>query len=81
MADINRAALLAFNNKVVVENSKQVGCYHCLAIYDPAEIKEYTDKDTTVVCPKCSFDTVLGSNFGEITEENLKKANDFWFKK
>ena len=81
ITDINRAALWAFNNKNIIENSKQVGCFHCIAIYDYSEIKDYTDEGKTAMCPKCNIDAVLGSNFGEITEENLKKANDFWFKK
>ena len=81
MSNISQAALLAFDNKSSIESSKQVGCYHCLAIYDSSEVKIYTDGGKTAVCPKCDNDTVLGSNFGEFTEEVLKEANEFWFKK
>lgn len=82
MIGINQFPTLAIKNRRVVEQSTNAGCFHCLNIFAVKEIKEYTDKDSTVICPHCGIDSVIGDNCGvEISQEILKKANDFWYKK
>ena len=71
---------LAINNRQVIEQSELVGCYHCLKIFEPKEVKEYTDNKKTSICPYCNVDAVIGDKCGFIlNEEILIKANKFWF--
>jgi hypothetical protein len=51
-------------------------------MFPPQEIKEYTDNGQTSICPHCGVDAVLGDMAGfPISEESLKNAQDYWFKK
>jgi hypothetical protein len=77
MIPINKAPLFAFKNKDDINRSQTVGCYHCLAVFESKDIKEYTDEGETVLCPKCGIDSVLP----EIDQDILKKINLFFFKK
>ena len=68
----------AMRNRKQVEAAKQVGCYHCLEVFDSEEINEYTDGEETVLCPKCHVDTILP----HITDKKeLKKIHNFWLEK
>jgi hypothetical protein len=79
--NIRQFPLLAMKNRRLVEQSTKAGCFHCLKIFNIAEIKEYTDKDTTVICPLCGVDSVVGDMCGfELTEEILQTAHKFWYK-
>ncbi len=70
--------LHAIKNRKQAEAAKQVGCYHCVEVFDSKEINEYTDGEETVLCPKCHVDAVLP----HITDkEELKKIHNFWLEK
>lgn len=72
---------LAFKNRRLVQQSAKAGCIFCCKVYESTDIKNYTDNDQTCLCPHCGTDTVLGDMGGyAITEENLNKANQYWFK-
>ncbi len=75
-----QAAKLAFKNKSEISFSTKCGCYYCLAVFEKSEIKEWTDGGETALCPRCSIDSVIADSTGfELTEENLRKANLYWF--
>jgi hypothetical protein len=64
--------------------SEVCGCFYCLAIFSPSEIKEWVDtKDgigQTALCPKCDIDSVIGSNSGyPIEPEFLDRMQKHWF--
>ncbi|MFZ7132857.1 MAG: cytoplasmic protein [Eubacteriales bacterium] len=66
-----------------IKNSKICGCFYCLHIVSPNEIKEWWDENSgskTSVCPKCGIDAVLPDNIGyEITVELLEKMKKEYF--
>jgi hypothetical protein len=67
-----------------VMTSDMCGCFYCLAIFPPSEIKEWVDtKDgigQTALCPKCEIDSVIGSNSGyPIEPEFLAQMRNHWF--
>lgn len=79
---ISQFATLAINNRRLVEQSDKAGCFHCLKIFSISEIKNYTDNEKTIICPLCGVDSVVGDKCGfELSEEILKNANQFWYKK
>lgn len=54
-----------------VENSKQCGCFHCVAVFAPSLIKRWVFKTKksgraadatpdTALCPMCDIDAVIG---------------------
>ena len=79
------AAHYAMHNRKIVESAQSCGCYHCLKVFSPSEIKEYTDTDDklddTVICPHCDNDCVLPEMDLKFTEENLKKIRKYWLNK
>lgn len=77
MINIGTAIQLAMRNKKALSNSTKAGCYYCLEIYDPKDIKEYTDQGETAICPKCNIDAVIAEN--NISKDELKKIHDYWF--
>lgn len=69
------------NNKVEIEASKICGCFYCLAIFKPAKIIEWINRNLTAICPKCTVDTVIGSASDlPISEDFLRQARAYWFK-
>lgn len=69
------------NNKAQLENDELCGCFYCLEIFDPKEIKDWVgDTDGTALCPYCGIDSVIGANAGfPINEEFLAKMREYWF--
>jgi hypothetical protein len=60
------------------------GCFHCGAMFAPAEISTWTDRweglGQTAVCPNCSVDAVIGSESGyPITADFLNLMRKHWF--
>ena len=69
------------NNKQELINAKKCGCFYCLKIFDPNEIKDWIkDKNgDTALCPYCMIDAVIPeSNEYELNEKTLKNMNEYW---
>jgi hypothetical protein len=65
-------------------SSEQCGCFYCLRIFSPGEIKEWVDEvdnvGATAICPHCEIDSVIGSRSGyPITREFLGAMKKHWF--
>lgn len=69
------------NHKEALEKSSQCGCFYCLKIFKPEEIKEWIDKGgSTALCPFCNIDSVVGDASGvPINEKFLGTMRDLWF--
>jgi hypothetical protein len=74
---IEQAAKIAFKNRKLLADYKEVGCYYCLSIFKPEEIVAYTDKDETAICPRCNIDSVIPTT----DEKILKTCHEYWFVK
>ncbi len=61
------------------------GCFFCLSIFPPSEIREWVDEDDnevgmTAICPKCGIDSVLGDRSGyPMTDDFLTSMKKLWF--
>jgi len=78
--DILLAHKFCFKNKKDLLNDRKCGCFYCLEIFDPKEIKKWWDNGTTAVCPYCGIDSVIGeSSKFPITKEFLEKMQKYWF--
>ena len=74
------------NHKPELEKDKICGCFCCLTIFDPAEIKEWIIEDNpcdyrgAAICPYCDIDSVIGASSGfPITKEFLSTMKHRWF--
>jgi hypothetical protein len=68
------------NHRQELLNSAYCGCFYCLAIFEPARIKEWIDEGQTAMCPECGIDSVIGDASGfSITQQFLKEMNSYWF--
>ena len=86
---LKEAHLASFANKKSLKKDKVCGCFHCLKIFDPKEIKKYIPErgllsiitgESTAVCPHCGTDSVLGENSGfPITKEFLTEMKNHFF--
>jgi len=63
--------------------SGSCGCFHCGAVFPPAEIEDWIDavaEEDTPLCPKCGIDSVIGDMSGfPVTQEFLTTMNGYWF--
>lgn len=70
-------------NKEELDNSKKCGCFYCLKIFDPKEIKEWIEENNgkkTAMCPYCEIDSIIAeSDEYELNNELLKFMNEYWF--
>lgn len=78
---IIEAHKFCINNKEKLQKDKKCGCFYCLTIFDPAEIKDWIpDTEGTARCPYCGIDSVIGeySEF-PVTTEFLSAMKKYWF--
>lgn len=68
----------ARHNRSKLTLSTEVGCYYCRQIFFPSEITEWTDDDSTALCPKCGIDSVIPRRTIEFAEL-LRLARIRWF--
>jgi hypothetical protein len=74
----------SISHRSEILTSEVCGCFYCLAIFPPSEIKEWVDAidgiGQTALCPKCGIDSVIGSNSGyPIGTEFLAQMRKHWF--
>ena len=78
---IIKAHKFCINNKEDLKKDRKCGCFYCLKIFAPTEIKDWIhDATGTARCPYCGIDSVIGENSGfPITTEFLSKMKEYWF--
>ncbi|KAF0812618.1 hypothetical protein IGB42_02910 [Andreprevotia sp. IGB-42] len=77
-------------HRKALQQSDLCGCLHCLAIFPPDAIEEWTDfpedatdepLGNTALCPACSIDPVIGSAPGySVTPEFLAQTQAHRFR-
>ena len=72
------------NHREQVLASVRCGCFHCLQVFAPSEIDEWTDElsgsPVTALCPRCGIDSVIGWAAGfPLTPEFLTEMQEYWF--
>ncbi len=74
------------NHKPELEKGRLCGCFYCLRIYSPSEIKEWLVEETaidwrgTALCPYCDVDSVIGESSGyPITREFMEEMHQVWY--
>jgi hypothetical protein len=88
--DIIAAHRCSSNHRESILASDACGCFYCLSIFSPVEMKDWLDvkadeteineSGQTALCPRCGIDSVIGSASGyPITREFLEKMNEYWF--
>jgi hypothetical protein len=76
MSLIEEAAKRSRNNRISILNKELNSCYSCLSYIHTEEIKEWTDKEQTPICPSCGVDAILP---GYYAKPLLRKINKHWF--
>ncbi len=68
------------HREAILESDK-CGCFYCLVVFEPAEIIEWTDEETTALCPKCGIDSVIGNKSSYPADDPafLKAMHQHWF--
>jgi len=79
--DVVMAHRFSRDHKELLLKDKKCGCFYCLEIFDPSEIKMWIkDEKGTAICPFCGVDAVLGESSGfPITKTFLSKMKTHWF--
>lgn len=56
------------------------GCFHCLEMFHPSAVKEWTDRGQTAICPQCGIDSVLPETPDfPVTKDMLRVMEAYWF--
>jgi len=80
MEDVFYAHKHTTKNREKLKGDSVCGCFHCIHLFDPSEIREWTDNGKTALCPYCGIDAILGESSGyPMTEVFLTKMRNFWF--
>lgn len=79
--EIIKAHEFSANHKSDLLKDKKCGCFYCLKIFNPNEIKEWIGEiNGTAICPYCGVDSIIGeSSKFPITKEFLKNMKEYWF--
>lgn len=68
------------NHRALLNQSELCGCFYCEATFSPEEIREYTDRGQTALCPRCSIDSVIPAAAGyALTAQFLSAMEKYWF--
>lgn len=79
-SDIILAHKKCINHRRELKSSQICGCFYCEEIFTPNLIDEWTDDDTTALCPKCGVDSIIGDQSGyPITVAFLNRMHKYWF--
>ena len=81
MSDFIQAHEFASNHRETLLKDKKCGCFYCLDIFDPKEIKGWiADVSGTAVCLYCGIDSIVGEHSGfPIKKGFLRKMQQYWF--
>ncbi len=80
--DYIEAHKFSSNYRKQVLKDEVCGCFYCLSIFPPKEIKMWAEDkiDGTAICLHCGIDSVIGESAGyPLTKELLKQMRDYWF--
>ena len=67
-------------HRLARSQSDLCGCFYCEATFRPEEIRQYTDRAQTALCPRCSIDSVIPSASGyALTPQFLSAMEKYWF--
>lgn len=68
------------SHRSLLSQSDLCGCFYCEAMFSPGEIREYTDRGQTALCPRCSIDSVIPSAAGYALTAPFPSAMEkYWF--
>jgi len=82
--DYDIAHEFSSNHRAELEKDKVCGCFDCLRIFSPSEIKEWVPESpdgecVTAVCPFCGDDSIIGESSGyPIIPEFLFEMKKRW---
>lgn len=76
-ADVEAALKHNGDHRAELDRSLLCGCYYCLEIYSPTEIREWADRGRTAICPRCEIDAVLPGSKVDLAKEFLEKIH-YW---
>ena len=81
LANVHRRSI---RHREEILSSKACGCFYCIALFAPAEIRDWIDEERgvgqTALCPHCGIDSVVGDGSGfEIGEFLLRRMNKRFF--
>ena len=81
--DYIKAHKFSSNHRSQLESSERCGCFYCLSIFKPKDVREWIKEPQdgeTAICPKCGVDAVIDSISGfKITKQFLPAMSDYWF--
>ncbi len=79
-SDIIHAYKYSSYHKDTLIHDNVCGCFDCLKIFDPCEIKMWIEEGSgTAICPYCGTDTIIGESSGyPISKIFLKQLKKYW---
>ena len=84
--DLEEAHAYSSNHKPELLKGRRCGCFSCLEIFPPSEIKEWITENNridlrgTAICPYCGIDSVIGESSGyPIKWDFLEAMQKVWF--
>lgn len=83
--DLKAAHSASMYNRSTLMKDSKCGCFYCLRVFSPLEIKEWCDESEnvegmTAICPYCNTDAILSESSGyPLSQEFLSKMRKRWF--
>ena len=78
--DAVRAHVCCSCNREYLEKVNKCGCFYCLKVFNPKEIKTWCNGGETAVCPYCGIDSIIYDNkFYPVETWFLEKMKQHWF--
>jgi hypothetical protein len=67
-------AFLKKAHKMSIDNgaskpADEFGCFHCRCTFKKKDVKEFADREKTILCPNCGIDSAI--NFSELNLEQI----------
>ncbi len=79
LQQLNQAAA---RHRSLINASSTCGCFRCLSVFGPAEIRKWIQHDATALCPRCDADAVIGdASCPGLNRKFLEVMHRRWFEK
>lgn len=71
----------SYQNKESIKSTGFAGCFFCLKWSSFKQIKEYTDRGLTALCPHCNIDSLIAYPIEEHESciDELREMEEYYF--
>ena len=79
-SELQALNIAASKHRALLTASKTCGCFICLSMFGPDDIRKWIQWNQTALCPRCGEAAVIGdASWPELNRKTLEAMHKRWF--